>query len=67
MLTQTHSQIALDARQVVTEPERFASHPGQRMLAWAVLMGERGKSVNQSRIRKMQNASPSTLTGSEAA
>ena len=49
MLTQTHSQIALDARQVVTEPERFASHPSLRLLAWATLKAARGQTVCQRR------------------
>lgn len=54
MLTQEHSQIAADAKEVVNHPERFADQPGQRLFAWAVLMGQRGQRVDQMRIRQMQ-------------
>lgn len=54
MLTQTNSQLTADAREVVNHPERFADKFGQRLLAWAILKGQRGHSVNQRRIREMQ-------------
>ncbi len=65
MLTQEHSQIAADAKEVVNHPERFADQPGQRLLAWAVLMGQRGQRVDQIRIRQMQRPLR-VVAGSEA-
>ena len=54
MLTQEQTQIEADAKEVVNNPARFADQPSQRLLAWAVLMGQRGLRVDQPRIRKMQ-------------
>ncbi|MGH1447407.1 MAG: hypothetical protein ACRBBO_15340 [Cognatishimia sp.] len=54
MLTQTHSQIATDAREVVNHPDRYAHDYNMRTLAWAIMLGERGKRLDQSRIRQMQ-------------
>lgn len=53
-------QIVNHANQVVTDPTRFANKPALRLLAWAVLMGERGKHVNQFNLAAMQRGKSPT-------
>ena len=41
------------ARQVVANPEQYADRPLLRRLAWAALMGGRGKRIDQRRLARM--------------
>jgi hypothetical protein len=54
-----------DALEVVNDPNRFADRTGLRILAWAMLMTQRGKRVNQFRLDRMQRSMPAAtmLTG----
>lgn len=54
MAKRTHLQIAADAKEVVNDPARYADEPKKRLLAWAILMGQRGKRVSQARLSEMQ-------------
>ncbi len=53
MSIQSTSLITREARQVVTNPERFADDLRQRLLAWAALKTERGQTVRQNRLQRM--------------
>jgi hypothetical protein len=42
-----------NAREVVANPEQYADRPILRRMAWATLMSERGRQVDQSRLSQM--------------
>jgi len=45
--------LSAGARQVVANPEQYADRPLLRRLAWAALMGGRGRRVDQQRLSRM--------------
>ena len=51
MPTDPHATLsASEALQIVTDPERVQRRYALRILAWAHLMGARGKSVRQTQL-----------------
>ena len=47
------TRFVADARQVVANPELYADRPLLRRLAWATLMADRRRVVDQSRLAGM--------------
>jgi len=45
--------MSANARQIVANPEQYAGKPLLRRLAWATLMGERGKVIDQTQLAQM--------------
>jgi len=51
--TRPKARRTADARQVVANPEQYVNRPLLRRMAWAILMSERGHSVDQARLSRM--------------
>lgn len=47
---------ATQARGVLTDPERCASHHDLRVTAWLILKSQRGQTVRQVRLQDMRHA-----------
>jgi hypothetical protein len=50
--TLTHHRLIF-ARQIVTSPARYAAQPALRTFAWEELLGQRGKTVHEPRLRQL--------------